>query len=47
MEDNYYCTQGQQELVKAKPETIRFLMNFSRSYKVARIGGMEFEQNLN
>jgi hypothetical protein len=34
-------------LVSAKPETIRFLMDYSRSLNIVRQGEITFENNLN
>lgn len=35
------------ELIKAQPETIRFLLDFSRSLTVVHHKGMKFEGNIN
>lgn len=35
------------ELVKARPETIRFLMDYSRSLNIVSLNGIDFENNLN
>ena len=47
MEQDYSCTQDQCKLVSARPETIRFLMSFSRSYHPVRVGDHHFDNNLN
>ncbi len=35
------------KLVKAKPETVAFLLNYSKSLHVAKHKGIKFESNLN
>lgn len=35
------------ELVKARPETIRFLTDYSRSLNIVSLNGIDFENNLN
>jgi len=47
MEKIYANTQIQNKIVKTKPETINFLLNFSKSLNVTEIEGMIFETNLN
>ncbi|MFS4469180.1 hypothetical protein [Maribacter sp. 2210JD10-5] len=39
--------EDQCKLVKAKPETIRFLLDYSKSLKVTEAKGITFESNLN
>lgn len=47
MEKIYPNTQRQCKIVKAKPETIDFLLNYSKSLKITKAKGMQFESNLN
>ena len=34
-------------LVKAQPQTVEFLLNYSKSLKVTEVKGIKFESNLN
>jgi len=48
MEKIYKNTEDQSKIVEAKPETIDFLLNYSRSLKITKAkGGLQFESNLN
>lgn len=47
MEQDYPCTQDQCELLRSSNNTIRFLMDFSRSYHPVRCGDHAFDNNLN
>jgi len=47
MKEIYSDDKKKCKLIKAKPETIAFLMNFSKSLKVTEVRGIKFESNLN
>lgn len=47
MEKIYAKYQKRCELIKAGPETIQFLLNFSKSLHIVEHGSMKFENNLN
>lgn len=47
MEKIYSKRPEQCEIVKAKPETISFLLNYSKSLKITKAKGLQFESNLN
>jgi len=47
MEKIYAKHQKRCELIKARPETVQFLMNFSKSLHIVNHGGVKFENNLN
>lgn len=47
MEEIYIKNSGKNELVKAKSETIQFLLNYSKSLNITNIKGHKFENNLN
>lgn len=47
MEKIYTKSQKECELIKAQPETIQFLLNFSKSLKITEAKGIKFESNLN
>jgi hypothetical protein len=47
MEKIYSKEQKQCDLVQAKPETVQFLLNFSKSLEITEVKGMQFESNLN
>jgi hypothetical protein len=34
-------------LVKAQPQTVAFLLNYSKSLKITEVNGLKFESNLN
>lgn len=40
-------SEKQCDLVQTKPETIEFLLNFSKSLKITEVEGIQFESNLN
>ncbi len=40
-------TKKKCRLIKAKPETIDYLLSYSKSLKVTKAKGMQFESNLN
>ena len=35
------------KLVKAQPQTVEFLLNYSKSLKITEVKGIKFESNLN
>ena len=35
------------KLVKAQPQTVEFLLNYSKSLKITEVRGIKFESNLN
>ena len=46
--ENIYAKNPQTcKLVKAKPETVKFLLDYSKSLRVIKHKGMSFENNLN
>ncbi len=47
MKEIYSEDKKKCKLVKAKPETIQFLLNYSKSLKYTEADGMKFESNLN
>ena len=47
MDEVYAKKKSACELVKAQPETIQFLLNYSKSLKVTEIGNVKFESNIN
>ena len=47
MEEIYSNKQNQCKIVKSKPETINFLLNYSNSLKITKVRGLKFESNLN
>jgi hypothetical protein len=47
MEKIYSKEQKKCDLVKAKPETVQFLLNFSKSLRITEAEGIQFETNLN
>ncbi|WP_281543038.1 hypothetical protein [Maribacter aestuarii] len=47
MEKIYANKKGKCKLVKAKPETINFLLSYSKSLNITKAKGIEFESNLN
>ncbi len=47
MEDIYANDETKCRLVKAKPETVRFLLDYSRSLHLTEIEGVIFESNKN
>lgn len=47
MEKIYSENQNTCKLAKAYPETVQFLMNYSKSLNIVNYGKMQFENNLN
>lgn len=47
MEKIYVKNKSKCKIVKAKPETIQFLLNYSKSLKITDANGIKFESNLN
>lgn len=47
MEKLYTKKETKCKLVQAKPETVQFLVNYSKSLKVTKAQGIKFESNLN
>ncbi len=43
----YTKNNNKVNLVQAKPETIEFLLNYSKSLNVATIKGVQYESNMN
>lgn len=47
MENIYAKNQDRCKLAKAKPETVQFLLNYSKSLKITKAQGIKFESNMN
>lgn len=47
MEKIYPTNTKATKKVSAKPETIKFLLDYSKSLKVTEANGIKFESNLN
>ncbi len=47
MKNLYVKELNECKIVKSKPETIKFLMDYSQSLKINEIDGIKFESNLN
>lgn len=47
MEKIYVKNKNKCKLVKTKPETIQFLLNYSKSLKITEANGIKFETNMN
>jgi hypothetical protein len=47
MEKIYVKNQTKCKIVKAKRETIQFLLNYSKSLKITEVNGIKFESNMN
>ncbi len=47
MEKIYSENQNNCRLAKARPETVQFLMNYSRSLDIVQYKTIKFENNLN
>ena len=43
----YVKNQETCKLAKAKPETVQFLLNYSKSLKIIKAKGITFENNMN
>lgn len=47
MEKFYVDNKKNCQIVKAKPETIDFLLSYSKALKINDIKGIKFESNMN
>ena len=47
MKEIYSEDRTKCKLVKAKPETVEFLLDYSKSLKITEAEGLKFESNLN
>ncbi|WP_339841121.1 hypothetical protein [uncultured Maribacter sp.] len=47
MEKIYTKNKNKTVLVKTKPETIQFLLSYSKSLEIIEANGLQFESNLN
>jgi hypothetical protein len=47
MEKLYTEDKNKRRLIKARPETIQFLLSYSKSLKIIKAKGIQFESNLN
>ncbi|MCM4174198.1 hypothetical protein DHD32_22275 [Arenibacter sp. TNZ] len=47
MEKIYTTDSKNCKLVKTQPQTIKFLLNYSKSIKFIEVNGLNFESNLN
>lgn len=47
MEKLYTKHNKNSKLVKAQPQTIEFLLNYSKSLQITEVKGIKFESNLN
>lgn len=47
MENSYTKKEHNCRLVQARPETIRFLLGYSRSLHIVECGDLKFESTLN
>ncbi len=47
MENIYTKNQKDCKLIKSKPETVKFLLDYSKSLKITEAKGIKFESNLN
>ncbi|MBQ4915511.1 hypothetical protein J8L85_13740 [Maribacter sp. MMG018] len=47
MEKIYTTKKNKHKLVSAKPETIKFLLDYSKSLQVMEADGIKYESNLN
>ena len=47
MEKIYVKNKSKCKIVKSKPETIQFLLNYSKSLKITEANGIKFESNMN
>ncbi len=47
MEKIYVKNKNKCKLAKAKPETIQFLLNYSKSLIITEADGIKFETNMN
>jgi len=47
MEKIYAKNQDRCKLAKAKPETVKFLLDYSKSLEINEAQGIKFESNMN
>ena len=47
MEKIYSKKNDECKLIKAQPQTIEFLLSYSKSLKITKAKGIKFESNLN
>ncbi|EAR00273.1 hypothetical protein FB2170_12666 [Maribacter sp. HTCC2170] len=47
MEKFYVKNKNKCKVVKAKPETVDFLLNYSKSLNITDVKGIKFESNMN
>ena len=47
MENYYILTENGCKLLKSKPVTVQFLLDYSRSLNITKAQGIQFETNLN
>lgn len=47
MEKIYTKRRKNEKQVKARPETIRFLLDYSRSLRIAKVDGVDYEHHMN
>ncbi len=47
MEKTYSKEKNKCKLIKAKPETIGFLISYSKSLQITEAKGIQFDSNLN
>ncbi len=47
MEKIYTKDQNKTKVISTKPETIEFLLAYSKSLKITEVDGLQFESNLN
>ena len=45
--EKIYTEDNNSTIVKAKPETIKFLLSYSKSLEITEAKGLQFESNLN
>ena len=47
MDKIYTSLKDKQEVLKASPETVRFLLDYSKSLKITKAHDIPFETNIN
>ncbi len=47
MEQIYSKQKNQCTLIQSKPETVRFLLDYSKSLRIQKFKGMTIEHNMN
>ncbi len=47
MEKIYSTQQKDNTLIKAQPQTVQFLLDYSKSLHISKTDGLTFENNLN